>query len=52
MKKLLSLAIVAAALGASIGCDDKKTTATPSKPSGAPSAGSTPAGGTAATSPK
>jgi hypothetical protein len=25
MKKLLSLAIVAAALGASVGCDDKKT---------------------------
>ena len=25
MKKLLSLAIVAAALGAAIGCDDKKT---------------------------
>ena len=27
MKKLLSLAIVAAALGAAVGCDDKKTTA-------------------------
>jgi hypothetical protein len=27
MKKLLSLAIVAAALAASVGCDDKKTTA-------------------------
>jgi hypothetical protein len=26
MKKLLSLAIVAAALGASVGCDDKKST--------------------------
>jgi hypothetical protein len=30
MKKLLSLAIVAAALGASVGCDDKKST--PGKP--------------------
>ena len=26
MKKLLSLAILAAALGAAIGCDDKKST--------------------------
>jgi hypothetical protein len=26
MKKLLSLVIVAAALGASVGCDDKKST--------------------------
>jgi hypothetical protein len=29
MKKLLSLAIVAAALGASVGCEDKKSTGTP-----------------------
>jgi|SwirhirootsSR2_FD_contig_21_34565360_length_213_multi_4_in_0_out_0_1 hypothetical protein len=34
MKKLLSLAIVAAALGASVGCEDKKTSA-PVKPAGA-----------------
>ena len=40
MKKLLSLVIVAAALGASVGCDDKKTSA-----AGKP----TPAGGTAGT---
>ena len=43
MKKLLSLAIVAAALCASVGCDDKKTSA-PVKPAGtttAPAAGTT-----------
>jgi hypothetical protein len=39
MKKLLSLAVLAAALGASVGCDDKKTTGgTPTKvsPTGSP----------------
>jgi len=37
MKKFLSLAIVAAAFAASIGCDDKKTSA-PAKSSGSASA--------------
>jgi hypothetical protein len=34
MKKLLCLAVVAAALGASVGCDDKKTTGGTPKPVG------------------
>jgi len=45
MKKLLSLAIVAAALGAAVGCDDKKST------QGAkPATNTSPAGGAGATS--
>ena len=32
MKKLLCLAVVAAAMGASVGCDDKKTTGGTPKP--------------------
>jgi hypothetical protein len=47
MKKLLSLAIVAAALGASVGCDDKKTSP-PKVNTTLPASGATtgPAGGT------
>jgi hypothetical protein len=41
MKKLLSLAIVAAALGAAIGCDDKKTSP-PKTPSTVTPANTTP----------
>jgi hypothetical protein len=41
MKKLLSLAIVAAALGAAIGCDDKKTSP-PKTPSTGTPANTTP----------
>jgi hypothetical protein len=40
MKKLLSLAIVAAALGASVGCDDKKTTPPKSTTTSGPGANS------------
>ena len=40
MKKFLSLAVVVAALAASVGCDDKKSTQTGTpKPSGSVSAG-------------
>ena len=41
MKKLLCLAVVAAAMGASVGCDDKKTTGGPVKPAGTNTAGAT-----------
>ena len=41
MKKLLSLAIVAAALAASVGCDDKKTTGGAVKPATGATAGTT-----------
>lgn len=47
MKKILSLAIVAAALCASVGCEDKKTTAPAGKAGGsAPAAGSSAKSGT------
>ncbi|HKB02765.1 MAG TPA: hypothetical protein VKD90_11130 [Gemmataceae bacterium] len=42
MKKLLCLAVFAAFLGASVGCDDKKTSAPPKPATGA-------TGGTAGT---
>jgi len=45
MKKLLSLAFVAAIIGASVGCDDKKTS--PPKTGGSGSGMATPAAGTA-----
>jgi len=40
MKKLLSLAILAAALGAAIGCDDKKTSPPKTNTTGSGGAGS------------
>jgi hypothetical protein len=43
MKKLLSLAIVAAVLGVGVGCDDKKTTGGTPKPPGT-GTGTAPAG--------
>ena len=52
MKKFLSLGILVAALAATVGCDDKKTTAGPVVKSGSTPAGgmSTPAAGAGSTS--
>ena len=46
MKKFLSLGILVAALAATVGCDDKKTTAGPVKPAST-AGGSGTASGTA-----